>query len=160
MALNSKHKSYGLHEIKAGLLLFWGVWFVLVVLTNSFDILSTYDALPAEWRFRSGNLALIISIVNIYRFSGVFANLLFLSGLIAESVIAILFIVAALKFWSRRPAWKWVNAAFGISIAFWAVFILLDELFIAYNFEGTHSTLLISEVLILLAIHLLPETDR
>src|SRR3990167_7502495 len=97
MALNNKYQSYGLHEIKVGLMLFWGLWFLFAFITNSFDMLSAHNALPTDWRFRSGNLALMISIVNVYRFSAVFASLIFFSGLIIEYAITVLFLIAAVK---------------------------------------------------------------
>lgn len=151
----AKHKTYGLHLFKSGLLLFWGMWFVLVFSTNIFDFLSVYSQMPMEWRFRSGNLALIVSVVNIYHFSGALANLLFVLDIIIQGLAAVLFVIAAVKFWLGKQAWKWINAAFGISIALWALFILMDEFFIAYNFEGTHNGLFIAEILTLLAVHLL-----
>lgn len=160
MSLSVKYKSYGLHQIKSGLLLFWGLWFLLVFFTNSFDFLGVYNMLPSDWRFRSGNLSLILSVINIYGFSGAFANLLFFLDIIIQGTAAVLFFIAAVKLWTNRQAWKWINTAFGISTALWAAFILMDEFFIAYNFEGTHSTLLIMEIISLLAMHLLPDTDR
>lgn len=150
-------QTYGVSPIKSGLLLFWGCWFLLAALTNCFDLLGTHNLLPSYWRFRSGNLALITSVIHIYNFSFIWANLLFLIDIIIQGTVSVLFIIAAVTFWTQRPAWKWINAAFGISIALWATFILMDEFFIAYNFEGTHMSLFAAELLSMIAMHLLPE---
>lgn len=150
-------KTYGISAIKSGLLLFWGCWFSLAFLTNFFDLAGTNNLLPAYWHFRSGNLALITSVINIYSFSYAWANLLFIIDIIIQGSIAVLFLYAAMNFWMQRPAWKWVNTAFGISLALWATFILMDEFFIAYNYESTHMALIMAELLTIIAIHFLPE---
>lgn len=156
MSSSIKHKSYALSQIKCGLLLFWGCWFLLAFLTNCSDFFGTYNLLPADWRFRSGNMALILSAIHIYGFSYALANLLFFIDIIIQGSVAGLFLIATIKFWTRRPAWKWINAAFGISIALWAAFTLMDEFFIVYNLEGTHMSLFAAELLTMIAMHLLP----
>ena len=155
-----RHKTYGLHPIKFGLLLFWGLWFLIAFLTNTFDFLGVYNYLPTVWRFRSNNLALITSVIHIYNFPGTWANLLFTIDIIIQGSASILFLIAAMKWWSHRQAWKWINGAFGLSIALWAAFILMDEFFIAYNFEGTHMLLIVAELLTFTALHLLPDESN
>lgn len=156
MPATTKYQSYGLSTLYLGLLLFWALWFCIACLTNIADLLVTWQILPETWPFRSSNFAQLASTISLYSLSPAFAALLLLVDILIQGTIATLFGIAVHKWRQNRTPWKWVNAALILSIALWAIFSLMDELFIAYSYESTHLTLLISSLLTLIVMHRLP----
>ena len=58
---------------------------------------------------------------------------------------------------------RWATArrctrtAFTVSLALWGVFLLADEIFIAYSIEGTHLRIFAAQLVTLLVMELVPE---
>jgi hypothetical protein len=152
-----ENRSPMLFYFKLGLLLYWACWFSLACTTNLFDFLHAMGYLPAQWLFRSGNYTLLAGVINIYHMPSLILNLLFICDISVQGLSALLFFIAFFSFWMRaaRP-WRFINTAFALSIALWAVFLIMEEVFIAYRFEGTHSGLIVFETISLMALHLLP----
>lgn len=149
-----------LSTLKRGLLVFWALWHSIVALTNVFDALKGLGVLDPGWGFASGNWDFMRSVTAVYATPHALVALLF-AGVIAWEALA------AVLFWrafgggmgtarNNRPA---VTGAFVVSIALMAVFILVDEIFLAYDVESTHLRLFIAELVSLLAIVLLPDHD-
>ena len=137
-------------RIRAGLLLFWALYFSIIWLSNTTDALKALDLLPPNWRFVSGNFSLVSKVVGIYGSPVWLAGLMFAGVLIWEGAGAILFWKALAstirKTNSSRAA---IYRAFSITIGLWATFIFSDEVFLAYEFPGLSSTffsLLIAEL--------------
>jgi hypothetical protein len=151
------YQAVGLFHLKLGCLLYWACWFSLAFLTNVFDFIHAMTGLSSDWHFRSGNYVLLSSTLSLYHTSGLFLNFLFICNMAVQGLSAVLFFSAGMYFWRRhRYTWPCINLAFTISIALWAVFLIMEEIFIAYAFEGGHSRLFIFELVTLLSIHLLP----
>jgi hypothetical protein len=157
MTALDRNRSNGLFYLKTGCLLFWASWFSLACLTNVFDFMNMLALISPEWRFRSGNLILLSQSLSIYQISPLFINLLFICDVLIQALAGALFFIAAYQFWQRKNPWVYINYAFGISIALWAAFIVMEEIFIAYVFEGGHRELFAFELITLMAIHLLPQ---
>ena len=49
--------------------------------------------------------------------------------------------------------------ACGVNLALWAAFQVLDEVFLAYQPEGVHRVIFISQILTLLMLYLLPTQE-
>jgi len=145
-----------LFYFKLGLLLFWGCWFSFAFTTNLLDFLHVLGYLPSDWLFRSGNYQLLHGVITIYHPPVYVLNLLFICDIAAQGLSAILFITAAYCYW-RGYSWRYINLAFMFSIALWGVFLLMEEVFLAYHFESVHAGLFEFELISLLAMHLLPE---
>jgi hypothetical protein len=143
----------GLFAIKLGCLLFWFGWFSLACLSNLFDMINALYGLPAEWHFVSGNYVAVAKVISIYSLPDFCLNLLFSLDILIQAACALLFFLAAWAFWKQKELPTLVNYAFGLSMGLWAAFILMDELFIAYAYEGTHLNLFAFELLTLLALH-------
>lgn len=156
MLTDDDSKSNGLFYLKAGALFFWACWFTLAATTNIFDLINALWGLPTYWHFRSGNFILVASVLSLYNTPTFFYYLVFIIDILIQATCAILFAVSFLKFWRHQPAWSWINYAFTLSLALWAAFIIIEELFIAYAFEATHIGLCLFELLILFALHFLP----
>ena len=151
----------GIYIIKAGLLLFWALWFTLAFSTNFFDLLKALHHLPISWQFNSGNYQAVAQVISRYHGSSTLLNTLFVLDITAQLLIAIAFWVTFIRYITQKPNYfAWINLTFGISVALWAVFILIEEIFIAYQFETTHIRLLVFELISLLSIHLLADQKQ
>ncbi len=140
--------------IKRGLLLFWGSYFTIVLASNVTDGLKAMAVVPETVRFVSGNYALVERVTSIYAVPAAAVALLYIGVLLWQAAVAGLF-------WRAFAAWRGggvpdvnlANAAFAGGLGLWAAFILVDELFIAYEIAGleaTHVALLSAQLLSLL----------
>jgi hypothetical protein len=126
-----------------GILLFWSAWLSVVFGSNLCDALRHAGALPASWRFASGNFALITEVVGIYSFSTPLATALFGAVLLVQLVAALLFWRAFLdRHAAGTPLSSKPLQAFAVSLALFAGLLVADELFIVYErlpgLETTH----------------------
>ncbi|EKD54654.1 MAG: hypothetical protein ACD_60C00060G0022 [uncultured bacterium] len=153
--LENEKKYYGLFYIKQIILLFWGAWFFIAFLTNVTDFLMNTETISPTL-FHSGDYSALAKVIHVYSTPHYFLNILFSLDVLIEGTSAFLFLIAALCFWKRVYSWQTINIAFLISISLWAVFLLMEEIFIAYSYEATHLRLLTSEMISLLMLHLLP----
>ncbi len=154
----NKKQDYSLFYFKQGILLFWCCWFFIAFLTNLTDFLITTDTMTAS-SFRSSNYHALGKVISIYNTPHYFLNGLFSLDIFAQGISAILFLIAAFCFWQRTYVWQTINIAFSISMALWAVFLIMEEIFISYSFEGTHIQLFMFEMVSLLTLHVLPQQD-
>jgi hypothetical protein len=118
---------------------FWALYFLLVAASNLSDVFIAMGWLSAAFPFASGNFALVAQVTSIYGTPAWINGLLFTGILLWQVAIVVLFARAF------RNA-EWLNLAFGASASLWVMFILADELFIAYHVQGlelTHVALLI-----------------
>ena len=153
--LEDSNQGYGLFGLKSIILLFWGTWFFIACLTNLSDFLIVTDIISPSV-FRSGNYSEWGKVLSIYPLPHYFLNVLFSLDILVQGVSAILFFIATVCFWKRLYVWRTINIAFIISMSLWAVFLIMEELFIAYPFEATHVALFVFEMVSLLTLHLLP----
>ncbi len=149
------NKYFGIFYLKMGLLLFWTLWFTLAFFSNLFDLLQTYHIFTSI-SFHSGNWKALASVISIYHMSPLVLSILFYCDLFAEVIILFLLVKSIFYFYRHNNNyWKYVNLAFIFSIGLWCVFIIMEEIFIAYAFEATHIRLCIFEILSLFVFHLL-----
>lgn len=156
----NKNQIAGLFYIKLGCLLFWACWFLLAFSSNLFDFAYVFYGLPGTWLFRSGNYLFLTKMLSLYNMPKVFITTLFILGMIIEGIVAILFFLSFILFMCYQRISMLTNLAFGISIGLWAIFILLEEAFIAYSYEVIHIRLFIFEMITLLILHLLPHRQH
>jgi len=153
--------NFGIFFIKQGILFFWFCWFFIACLTNITDL-----SIAKNWismtTFHSGNYSALEKVINIYHIPNTILDLLFSLDIFAQGLAAILFFVASFCFWfENKYTWPTINMAFGISLFLWSVFLIMEEIFIAYSYESTHSGLFMFELISLLTIHLIPhKTSR
>ena len=158
MALfHNQKQDYDLFYFKLGILAFWGIWFAIAFLTNVTDFLIATN-LHAPSLFRSGNYSALEKVISIYNTPHYFLNILFSLNIFVQGLSAIMFFIATFCFWKRVYIWQTINIAFSLSISLWAVFLIMEEIFIAYSYEATHIRLFMFEMISLLALHLLPHS--
>jgi len=119
-----------------------------------------YHVLPNGWLFRSGNYMLLAKVLQIYHSHPAILFTLFSFDILVQGASAILFIISSLAFIIKKQITPVVNVAFGISMALWAVFIIMEEIFITYSYESVHIRLFAFEMLTLLMMHLLPHKAK
>jgi hypothetical protein len=142
--------------LRLGILCFWASYFTVVFGSNAGDALKEVGILGESFPFASGNYALVYRVTRIYGVPNAGVAALFAGVLVWQ-------IATAVCFWracffsvrnSRQPAG--VNAAFALGLGLWAVFIVLDEILIAFEVPGletTHLALLSAQLLSLLVFH-------
>ena len=144
--------------LKRGLLAFWALWNLVVCFTNLCDGLKTLGVLGAAWKLTSGNYPLLVGTTALYGTPPWINAVLFLGVISWEGASAFLFWTAYRRFGAnKRSDLRAVHAAFTVSLALWAAFILADEIFLAYGLEGTHLHIFTGQLATLLVIHLLPD---
>ena len=153
--------NFDVFYLKRATLLFWCFYFILVVASNLTDGLVAAGWLPASFAFKSGNYDMVKSVVQIYGTPEWLVAVLFLGVMIWEGWAAWLF-WRAYRFLGRSASDRKqaIYQAFTVSIILWFTFILMDELFVAFNvadLEKTHLLLLATQFISLLAVELLPE---
>jgi hypothetical protein len=145
-------------SIKRGVLFFWTLWMLIVFTTNVFDGLKAMGVLPDGWTFASGNYGFMLEVTKVHQTPATIVALLFLGVIIWEGLSAVLLWRAFNSFRGiARSDLGDLYAAFAVSIALWAGFIIADEIFFAYDVEATHLRLFTAYLVSLLAIRLLPD---
>lgn len=142
--------------IQIGLLVFWALWLTLVFFTNLFDGLKQAGVLPESWRFASGNYKAMRDVTDGYRVPDKVVGLLF-AGVVLWEMLAMGLMWRAVLMFGPAGSFAATYAAFAVSLALWAAFILADEVFDAYDMSHVHMVLFAVQLLSLLAVVLLPE---
>lgn len=144
--------------LKQGVLLFWALWLSIAWLSNVCEALKACHLLGVKWKFASGNYALLVETTQKYRMPLSFTALLFFGVILWQGCSALLFWFASITFQGlHQPGEHVLNAAFLVSLALWAAFLIADEIFLAYEAEATHLRIFSAQLLSLLALTLLPE---
>lgn len=152
---HSKNQTLIVFYLKLIILLFWSAWFFIVFLTNITDFLVSTGMIN-RIAFRSGNYHLLESVLSIYQLPSYVLNLLFSLDIITQGTSALLFFSAAICFWRSKHYSTLALLAFMISISLWMIFVLMEEIFIAYAYEAVHLRLIMVELLSLFTFYLLP----
>lgn len=143
--------------IKFGLLSFWGLWFVIVVLTNLCEAMKLFEVLPWTWRFASRNFQPVALAIGEYATPAWIAKALFSGIVLWQLGIVFLFgwaIFSSLAHWSVR--WELVDVAFAAGLSLWAAFMLADEYCRQYEPQRAHLQFFMAQLVTLLTLHLLP----
>jgi hypothetical protein len=146
-----------LFYLKRIILVFWAAWLSVVAATNVLNALQVWGVIPASFKFVSGNWAWISQTMDPLEIPRALQAFFFAGAIAWETLAALLFWWAAATYRGRpleqEPATVW---ACGVNLGLWAAFQVLDEVFMAYQPEGVHRVIFVSQLISLLAIHLLP----
>jgi hypothetical protein len=117
--------------LKQGVILFWALWLSLVALKNGIEWLKEIGVLPESWRLLlSGNYAAMREVLG-ERAPTALVKLLLILVALWEGF-------AAYLLWRAAFDSTYIVTAFGASLALWAMFMLVDEAFSAYEYSATH----------------------
>jgi hypothetical protein len=103
--------------------------------------------LPDGWKFASPNEHLIAKTTSVYQLPDWVDRWLFFGVILWQAVMVGLFWVSLA---TRNPGW--IVLAFGAGMALWCAFLVSDEIFKGYEKEKSHFTILIAQLLSLLAL--------
>jgi len=144
--------------IKRLLLLFWAAWLSIVVITNVLDGLRALGAIPDSFKFVSGNWRWINEVMDPLGVPRGLQAFQFAGAITWEALAAVLFWRAVATYRGRalvhEPA---TVVACGVNLALWATFQVLDEVFMAYQSEGVHRMIFVSQIVTVLALYLLSD---
>jgi hypothetical protein len=125
--------------IQRGVLLFWALWFGVVAVTNVLDAGKALGWVPNRFAFTSGNWTWMESVMVPLHVPLGLQVFLFAGVILWETLCAVLFARAFAAFRGRsiedETATKW---ALLVALALWAMFQLLDEVFLAFSPEAVH----------------------
>jgi len=143
--------------LKRVILLFWAAWLTIVTLTNFFDGLKALGVLGSGWTFASGNYGFMVDVTSVHGTPEIVVSLLFLGVIVWEAVGAALLWQAFAAFKSVESGLERVYQAFVVSLALFGTFMLMTEIFLAFDVESTHMRIFIAQLVSLYVIHRLPE---
>ena len=142
--------------IKRSLLLFWAAWLSVVVTTNVLDVMKVLGRLPDSFKFVSGNWHWINQVMDPVGVPRRLQVILFAGAIAWEALAAVLFWLAVARYRGRPLVQERATMnACGVNLALWAAFQVLDEVFLAYQPEGVHRAIFLSQIVTLLSLHLL-----
>ena len=148
-------------SIKRTVLLFWAAWLSVVTTTNVLNGMCALGALPDSFKFVSGNWQWINQVMDPLGVPRGTQAVLFASAITWEALGAGLFWWAVATYRGRPlTREKAVLYACGVNLALWAAFQVLDEVFMAYQPEGVHRVIFVSQIVTLLLLHLPPSPAR
>jgi hypothetical protein len=148
---------WSLTGINRSLLIFWAAWLSVVVTTNTLDVLVAVEVLPSAFQFTSGNWRWINQVMDPLAVPRGLQAVFFAGAIAWEALAAGLFWWAAAVYRGRPLAQERAAiAACGVNLALWAAFQVLDEVFLAYQPEGVHRAIFLTQLATLLLLHLPP----
>src|SRR5262249_45889617 len=153
--------SFPLSVIKRLALLFWAAWLSVVATTNVLNGLQALGALPASFKFVSGNWPWIQQVMDPLGVPRGLQAVLFAGVIAWEALAALLFWWAVATYRGGPLAHEQATVyACGVNLALWAAFQVLDEVFMAYQPEGVHRAIFLNQLATLLLLQLLPGPAR
>ena len=142
---------------KLGLITFWGMWLLVVWLTNVCEELKLLRVVPPYWKFASQNSQAIADAMRQYQVPPWVPHLLFVGVLIWQMGTVLLFGRAIIASWlTGALATGPLNLAFASSLGLLAAFMIADEVFTQYDRERAHTLFFIAQLMTLLALHIFP----
>jgi len=143
--------------LQLGLIVFWGLWHSVVLLTNICEGLKVVKVLPLGWQFASKNYEAITRVTEKYRPARWFPPLLFLGVLLWQLLIVIAFVWAMMgAIRSGAIDRAGTTAAFTLSLSLLGAFMLADEVCMEYDTEHVHILFFIAQLVTVVAISTLP----
>jgi len=138
-----------------GILLFWALWSSLAAISDLINLLQQLHIVPSSWIFSSGNFSLVLQSLSKYGWDN------HLLAIFLFAIIVTWIFVVAILFWRALFAFNKTNflrsayLAFIVSMAMNAFFLIMDELFLQYEFGHSHMARLGFRLITFIAFYLL-----
>lgn len=141
---------------KKTLIIFWAFWWFIAFWTDLVGGLAHLGILQASWA-PDTNYPFLVESLKMYTSSDVFVTFLFLGILLWSLLSTLAFIWASIAIFTFPNTWiKHASIAFIISLTFWLIFFLADQLIMKFDLEENHMVQGGFELLTFLALYILP----
>ena len=144
--------SYGPSLLVQVLIGFWALWWSIVFGTNFFDGLVQLGVLGEGFTLASGNYGFLLSVTEVHGTPSSLVALIFAAGVVWELGVAVLTWSAFADALGGMPSKSVLYRAFIPAVGFFAAFLLLTEVFLAYDLATTHVRLFIASLLTLFVV--------
>ncbi|GGI91705.1 hypothetical protein [Legionella impletisoli] len=127
-----------MEPLKKIIIIFWAFWWLIAALTDIAGFLSHIDWLTEAWA-PDLNYPFLVNSLKMYSVPNWLPPILY-AGIIAwSSLIAFLFLQTSMSLFKSKEIWhKKADRAFLLSMTFWFVFFLADQLIMNYDLEQNH----------------------
>lgn len=144
-------KTFANQLILAVLLLIWMLLFWVMFLSNFVDLASNLGIITRQIKFDSHNYAFMKQTVAVYHAGDALALSLFGLDVIAQGVVSLLFTFSFILFCRKNIA-EFLLIPFIANVVLWGAFLILEEIFLAYEQEHAARELLTLAVLSLMFV--------
>jgi hypothetical protein len=144
-------------NFKKIIIIFWTLWWLIALWTDIVGGLAHFGLLAENWAPDS-NYPFLVSSLKMYN-PPVWLPLIFFLGILLWSFISTLaFVYASLKMFSQglKPAMKYIEIAFIISLSYWFAFYIADQLVMKFDLEENHIVQGGFQLLTFIALYCLP----
>jgi len=145
--------------LKKMIIVFWTLWWLIAFFTDFFGILAHFSLLKSTFA-KDINYPSMVEALSIYPLPSWVAPLLFLLLLIGLFVISGMFLFACLSLHLHKQIWmQRARYAFVISLNFWFLFFIADQVLLKFDLEQNHMVQGGFEFLCFLALYILPNDN-
>lgn len=143
--------SVAINLISRGIILFWGVWFLIVTASDVVNFLQRKNVISPHISFTSNNYKLVDNVLSVYKIN-------------APTVVDVLFIAIILWAFAISLSFFFSLFAKNFSIAYFAFmfsfsmtafFILCDEVFIQYELGHEHILRLLFQMIAFICFYMI-----
>lgn len=139
--------------LKASVLGFWAIWFVLSFSANLNDGLMNWNMVNSVLPFHTHDYGILMTLMSVYHSTPALFNLGYVFYICVLAVSAILFITAFIRFLScgasERTA-DWVAIAFTFSIFISLLILVLSAVYVSFSLEPWRVVFLSFQILSLM----------
>lgn len=147
-------------NFKKTIVLFWMTWWLIALWTDVVGALAHFKLLNASWA-PDLNYPFLAKSLAMYHVTESWVNVFFAGILLCSALSAFLFVWAAMALKNSKKVWlERANVAFIVSLSYWFVFFLADQLIMNFDLEQNHMVQGGSQLLTFLCIYILPDSTN
>ncbi|EHL31590.1 hypothetical protein LDG_6251 [Legionella drancourtii LLAP12] len=140
------------------IILFWALWWLIALWTDVVGGLAHIGWIHARWA-PDTNYPFLVQTLKMYPLPDWVPPFFFIGIILWSLLSAGLFCWASMGLHKERELWMFrAQCAFIVSLTFWFVFFLADQITMKFDVEENHMVQGGFELLCYLALYLLPET--
>ncbi len=143
--------------LKQVIVIFWCLWWLVALWTDIIGALAHIGLVKGSWA-PDANFPFLVKSLQMYHVPISVCVILYV-GIVFMSLLSCIFWINAALITPTRNYTKWfdrANLAFIVSISYWLIFFIMDQLIMNFDLEQNHMVQGGFELLCYLAIHLLP----
>ena len=140
------------------IVIFWTTWWLIALWTDIVGGLAHWGWLTASWA-PDANFPFLLSSLKMYSLPPWLPIFFFLGVMLWSLISSLAFVYASLKMLANglKPAMKYIEIAFIISLSYWLAFFISDQLVMKFDLEENHMVQGGFQLLTFIALYCLPE---